>query len=76
VSAGRVWLCWSPSQQAVDVRDEAESCKVNLEDFALNRPSDWITLAVFNSHAEASKFARQVQEMRNQRQGGADNDRN
>lgn len=71
MSAGRWWLCWSPSQQAVDVRSEAESCEKNLSDFVLNRPVDYVTLAVFNDDEAAREFGRQIQEMRNRRQGGA-----
>lgn len=71
MSTGRAFLCWSASQQAVDVRDEAENYAANLRAFVLNRPTDFVPLAVFNSHDEARKFASQVQEMRNQREGGA-----
>ena len=70
MSAERVWLCWSPTQQAVDVRDEAESCEMNLRAFVLNQPVGFIPLAVFDNRDEARKFASQVQEMRNQREGG------
>jgi hypothetical protein len=71
VSAGRFWLCWSPSQQAVHIEDEADGCENNLRAFVLNQPVDFVPLAVFDTHNAASKFALHIQEMRNRRQGGA-----
>ncbi len=70
MSTGRVWLCWSPSQQAVHVEDEGEGCKNNLRAFVLNQPVDFVPLAVFKTRAAANKLVRQIQEMRKQRQGG------
>lgn len=70
MSAERVWLCWSASQQAVDVRDESESCEANLRAFVLNQPVDYVPLAVFPNREAAREFARQIQDIRNKRQEG------
>ena len=68
MSAERVWLCWSASQQAVHIEYEAEGCRTNLQAFVLNRPTDYVPLAVFPNREAASEFARQIQELRNQRE--------
>jgi len=68
MSTGRVWLCWSGSQQAVHIEFEAEGCKTNMRAFVLNRPIDYVPLAVFPNRAAASEFARQIQEVRDKRQ--------
>jgi hypothetical protein len=70
MSAGRVWLCWSPSQQSVHIETEAEGCKTNLRAFVLNRPIDYVPLAVFPNREAASEFARQIQDIRNERRSG------
>ena len=70
MSAERVWLCWSPSQQAVHIETEAEGCKTNLCAIVLNRTADYVPLAVFPNREAASKFARQIQDIRNKRQAG------
>jgi hypothetical protein len=64
-------VSWSASQQAVHVEMVAECCEANLEAFKLNQPIDYVPLAVFHSRKAASKFARQVQKIRNLRHGGA-----
>lgn len=70
MSAERVWLCWSPSQQAVHIESEAEGCKTNLRAFVLNQPIDYVPLAVFPNREAASEFARQIQAVRKKRQEG------
>lgn len=70
MSAERVWLCWSPTEQAVHIESEAEGCKTNLRAFVLNRPIDFVPLAVFPNQEAAREFARQIQDIRNKRQEG------
>lgn len=53
---GRVWACWSHSQQAVHIEDEAEGLEINREAYARNKPMDHIVLGVFSSREDASKF--------------------
>ena len=74
MSAERVWLCWSPSQQAVHIESEAEGCKTNLRAFVLNQPTDYVPLAVFPNREAACEFAQQVQDIRNKRQHGETRD--
>ena len=68
MSAERVWLCWSASQQAVHIEYESEGCRTNLRAFVLNRPIDYVPLAVFPNREAASQFARKLQEVRDKRQ--------
>ncbi len=70
MSAERFWLCWSASQQAVHIESETLGFKTNLRAFVLNRPTDYVPLAVFPNREAASEFARQLQEVRNKRQDG------
>lgn len=53
---GRVWVCWSHSQQAVHIEDEAEGLEINREAYARNTPMDYIVLGVFASRGDAHKF--------------------
>ncbi len=68
MSAERVWLCWSASQQAVHVETESDGCKSNLRAFVLNQPTDYVPLAIFPNREAASAFARQIQEIRDKQQ--------
>lgn len=70
MSAERVWLCWSASQQAVHIETEVEGYKTNLRAFVLNQPIDYVPLAVFSDAEVASEFAWQIQDIRNKRQDG------
>jgi hypothetical protein len=70
MSAERVWLCWSASQQAVHVETEAAGCKTNLRAFVLNQPTDFVPLAVFPNREAAREFAREIQDIRDKRQEG------
>lgn len=70
MSAERVWLCWSASQQAVQIESEADCCKRNLRAFVLNRATDFVPLAVFPNREAASEFSQQVRDVRDKRQAG------
>ncbi len=70
MSTERVWLCWSASQQALHIETESEGCKTNLRKFVLNRPTDYVPLAVFPNREAADEFALQIQDIRNKRQTG------
>ena len=65
---GRWWACYSFRQHAVHVESEAEGLETNLRAFRLNRPVDFVPLAVFDDREAASEFLRSVQALRNQRQ--------
>ena len=71
MSARRVWLCWSPSQQAFHIETEADGLKINLRAFVENRPVDFIPIAIFGSRKSANKFTEQIKPIRNGRLRGA-----
>ena len=64
----RWWACYSFRQHAVHLETEAEGLATNLRAFQLNRPVDFVPLAVFDSHEAARAFLREVQGIRNQRE--------
>jgi hypothetical protein len=63
----RVWLCWSFRQACPHIEREAEGLRVNLEAFALNRPVDYVPIAIFNSREEASAFVAKLSDVMQQR---------
>ena len=62
----RWWVCYSFRQHAVHLEKEAEGLATNLRAFQLNRPVDYVPLAVFDDREAARVFVRAVQGIRNQ----------
>lgn len=56
MSSNRVWLCWSFSQCAPHIEDEADGLRINLRAFVENRPGDYVPIAIFSSRDEAHAF--------------------
>lgn len=71
MSHWRVWLCWSASQQAFHIENEADGLKINLRAFTENRPVDFVPIAIFASRKSANKFTEQVKSIRDRRQRDA-----
>lgn len=73
-SRPRWWVCYSPGQQAVHVRTETALLVNSLAVFALNRPVDFVPLAVFDSEGAAREYFREIQLLCDQRRqkGGPD----
>ena len=64
----RWWACYSFRQHAVHLEAEADGLATNLRAFQLNRPVDFVPLAIFEDREAAQSFLRSVQSMRNQRE--------
>ena len=62
----RWWACYSFRQHAVHLETEADGLANNLRAFQLNRPVDFVPLAVFEDREAAQSFLRSVQSLRSQ----------
>lgn len=63
-SPDRYWACWSHSQQAFHVEDEAEGVETNMEAFKRGSPMDYIVIGVFDDRKLASKFLDSIEHHR------------